>query len=106
MVSILTDDEFEGFLDAISDGPATTPTEPAAQNNAAADDITDDEFENLLDELHGAGKGPGEQASKPAPAVKAPAEPPAQASASDEITDDEFEDLLDQLHGSGKGPNR
>ena len=88
----LTDDEFEGFLDAISD--SATPSAPVAD---ASDDITDDEFESLLDELHGSGKGPG----------KSEAESPASAPASsgDEITEDEFEDLLDQLHGSGKAPS-
>ena len=103
----LTDDEFEGFLDAIGDGDKNDAgTAPVAADNAASgsDDITDDEFESLLDELHGSGNGPGSNAESSA-APSAPAAPAASnASESNDISEDEFEDLLDQLHGSGKGP--
>ncbi len=99
----LTDDEFEGFLDAISSKPAgakpatVKPSSPAVAA-AAGDEITEDEFESLLDQLHGSGKGPGKT---PPPAPPAPA---ASNSSGDEISDDEFESLLDQIHGVGKGP--
>lgn len=105
----ITDDEFEGFLDAISDETAPAAEEPTV----VGDEITDDEFENLLDKLHGKGKGPGTEAgaetgaeSTAAPTStasnKAQADP---VSDSDEITDDEFEQLLDRLHGPGQGPS-
>jgi Chemotaxis protein histidine kinase and related kinases len=92
----LTDDEFEGFLDAISSKPAAAT--PAAPTAAAGDEITEDEFEALLDQLHGSGKGPGKTAAP------APAAPVVPSSSGDEISDDEFESLLDQIHGAGKGP--
>ncbi|WP_018015565.1 chemotaxis protein CheA [Teredinibacter turnerae] len=115
----LTDDEFEGFLDAINDGEGTASAPPpapagaapgAAVSAAGGDEISEDEFEALLDQLHGSGKGPtgggaADEAS-PEPAAPAPSAPAASASGgdSDEITPDEFESLLDQLHGSGKSP--
>jgi two-component system chemotaxis sensor kinase CheA len=94
----LTDDEFEGFLDAINAKP--TEAKPSAPATTGGDEITEDEFEALLDQLHGSGKGPGTTA-EPAPE---PAAPAAAKSGSDEISDDEFESLLDQIHGTGKGP--
>lgn len=116
----LTDDEFEGFLDAISDDapvadkaepPATASASRSASTSASppasakpasgADEITEDEFEALLDQLHGSGKGPGAASAPAAPKGKSE---PAATSASDEITQDEFENLLDQLHGTGKAP--
>ncbi|TVZ38617.1 two-component system chemotaxis sensor kinase CheA [Alteromonadaceae bacterium 2753L.S.0a.02] len=106
----LTDDEFEGFLDAISDEPkaATAPASeaPAAATQASdSDEITEDEFEALLDQLHGTGKSPkGGATASPAAPAKTVAEPAAQDS--DEITPDEFENLLDQLHGVGKAPGK
>lgn len=106
----LSDDEYEGLLQAINnERPAQKPTASAPEPAAApapgsnAEDISEDEFESLLDQLHGAGKGPG----KNMPPVKSSVEPAgAKAPAADEITDSEFESLLDQLHGSGKGPGR
>lgn len=89
----ITDEEFEQFLDAI------TQDEPSASPSPASTDISEDEFEALLDQLHGKGKAPGESSPSIKPAAPAPA-----AGSSDEITDDEFEALLDQLHGKGKGP--
>ncbi|WP_045825250.1 chemotaxis protein CheA [Teredinibacter turnerae] len=113
----LTDDEFEGFLDAINDGEESAAApEPAgaapgtAPPAAGGDEISEDEFEALLDQLHGSGKGPtgGETEAEPAAASEAlaPSAPAESVSGgdSDEITPDEFESLLDQLHGSGKSP--
>ncbi|WNO07890.1 chemotaxis protein CheA [Teredinibacter sp. KSP-S5-2] len=99
----ITDDEFEGFLDAITDetaAPMETAEDSAADilTGQDTDEITEEEFEQLLDKLHGQGKGPGmlkAAASSPSPSV---------GKASEEISEDEFEDLLDQLHGVGKGP--
>jgi two-component system chemotaxis sensor kinase CheA len=115
----ITDDEFEGFLNAISDKPETGDNAVAVGNTEQGassaplthDDITDDEFENLLDELHGKGKGPG--SDKPAKTASVAAEASSadktagtsgSTPAGDEISEDEFEALLDQLHGAGKGP--
>lgn len=94
----MTDDEFEGFLDAISE-PAKNPAAPAQPVTPAApagDEISEDEFEALLDRLHGTGKRPGKTA--------APVATPPSAATGDEISEDEFDALLDQLHGVGKGP--
>ena len=70
----ITDDEFEGLLDALED-PGSEPSAPEAQAPEALEDDSDD--------LMGFGD---DDAS------------------SDEISEDEFEALLDQLHGKGKGP--
>ncbi|WP_045860402.1 chemotaxis protein CheA [Teredinibacter purpureus] len=91
----ISDDEFEGFLDAISDAPQ------AEVSASGSDEISEDEFESLLDQLHGSGKSPG----KDAPPASS-AEQPASSTDSDEITPDEFENLLDQLHGSGAAPGK
>lgn len=86
-----------------------------------SDEISDDEFESLLDQLHGKGKGPGQdiptQINKTSsaksklhetspPSVTASASSPSSVSNSDSeiINEDEFELLLDQLHGKGKAP--
>lgn len=91
----ITDEEFEQFLDAI------TESEPSTSASPVSTDISEDEFEALLDQLHGKGKAPGENS----PAVNAPVAPvQTPAASSNEITDDEFEALLDQLHGKGKAP--
>lgn len=94
----LTDDEFEGFLEVISDSAKSTQTPPSETSAATppSDEISEDEFEALLDHLHGAGKAPGKEASASAP--------PAPRAGDGEITEDEFEALLDQLHGAGRGP--
>jgi two-component system chemotaxis sensor kinase CheA len=96
----MTDDEFEGFLDAISDPSNSTAAPPQADTPAvtaaAGDEISEDEFEALLDRLHGSGKRPGNAAT--------PAAEPPNAAVGDEISEDEFDALLDQLHGVGKGP--
>ncbi len=101
----ITDDEFEGLLDALQGKPAATGGDSQDQDIAQTKksesdengDMTDDEFEALLDSLDGAGTGskPPEQ---PKAAVKKKTEIP------DEISDDEFEDLLDDMHGKGKAP--
>ena len=120
----ISDEEFEGFLDAISDdnSPKTPSSKPANSPVKALtqDEITEDEFEALLDQLHGSGNGPSGAAADTPPApvpnpTSASASKPASASKSasaktpeppsgDEISEDEFESLLDQLHGSGKAP--
>ncbi|WKE66758.1 chemotaxis protein CheA [Gallaecimonas kandeliae] len=69
--------------------------------------------ETLLAGLHRLCEEEQAQASAPAAAVEAPAEPeampvdPSEVSSGgiDEITDAEFEALLDELHGSSKGPS-
>ena len=107
----LTDDEFEGFLDAISGVPndtgavASADSPNSAQTHTASDsdEITEDEFEALLDQLHGSGQGPSNPSNIHSAAPKS-APPVKPASESNEITEDEFESLLDQLHGAGKAP--
>ncbi|HEY6530525.1 MAG TPA: chemotaxis protein CheA [Cellvibrionaceae bacterium] len=112
----LSDDEYEGLLEAINRDKSTsssaskkTTNNPALKSatedkQAVSEDISESEFESLLDQLHGAGKAPGIAA---APRSHAPESMAAQKSVSaDEISDAEFENLLDQLHGSGKGPGR
>lgn len=99
----LTDDEFEGFLDAISHHSDISSASPPAPTAATGDEISEDEFEALLDQLHGAGKGPGKTTAPPSPPPDA-ATPPSAAAAGEEISEDEFDALLDQLHGVGKGP--
>ncbi len=100
----ISDDEFEGLLDAIDDKPGAGEAPQASATGDGGDEITEDEFEALLDQLHGSGGAPSAKpAAKPSPA---PEEKKAAPSASaDEITEDEFENLLDQLHGAGKAPN-
>ncbi|MES2823801.1 MAG: chemotaxis protein CheA [Pseudomonadota bacterium] len=95
----------------------SNPLFPATESNG--DDISDDEFEALLDQLHGKGKGPGQETlkeinktlseksqsvEKPLSSVKGQPIPTAATSDSDVINEDEFELLLDQLHGKGKAP--
>ena len=95
----MTDDEFEGFLDAISEpakSPVSPPAEPAEATSVSGDEISEDEFEALLDRLHGSGNRPGKTA---APAASSPS-----GAAANEISEDEFDALLDQLQGVGKGP--
>jgi len=111
----ITDDEFEGLLDALDEPSGAATADAAASADAPAsesDEITEDEFEALLDQLHGPSGG-----AKPAPAPEAASEPtpePAQepaaatpaASDGDEdlISESEFEELLDKLHGPGGKP--
>ena len=97
----ISDEEFEGFLDAIDDDSATgsAPAPAAGTSASSGDEISEDEFESLLDQLHGGGKSP----NKEAPSASA-APTPGPASSGDEISDDEFENLLDQLHGAGNAP--
>jgi len=93
----ITDDEFEGLLDALED-PDPTEAAPAAEAPAAAevpaeaaadsgtDEITEDEFEALLDQLHGSGKGPGTQAGvtdTPAPSSPQSVDEPVVAAAAE-----------------------
>ncbi len=101
----ITDDEFEGLLDALED-PEPSEAAPVAQAPVAeapaadvpfetaadtgSDEITEDEFEALLDQLHGSGKGPGTQAgvTDDAPAPSSPQsvdEPVAAAAAEAEV---------------------
>ncbi|HEY7771554.1 MAG TPA: chemotaxis protein CheA [Marinagarivorans sp.] len=116
----LSDDEYQGYIDAIADSPADSGSnESTAATAGDSEEISEDEFENLLDQLHGKGGGPGAKAPSAAdpatPANKldaaqqnnhksAPAASASPGNQSDEISEDEFEALLDQLHGSGKGP--
>lgn len=111
----LTDDEFEGMLDAISGpedpkaAPHTASGAPASSTPAGSgsDEISESEFEALLDQLHGSGKAPS--AAKPseetASVVSTSVSASPGASTPDEISEDEFENLLDQLHGVGQGPS-
>ena len=118
----ITDDEFEGLLDALEE-PAVGEAPPVVASSddvagsgedTSSDEISEDEFEALLDQLHGKGKGPAvkseqvEDATEPAAPV-ASEEPPEPvvamgADAPENISESEFEDLLDKLHGKGKGP--
>lgn len=122
----ITDDEFEGLLDAL-DGKDEAPakqenSESSAESADSGDDlfdvggdsgssdddeITEDEFEALLDQLHGSGKGPGknDEGDSASEQTEAPAEQAASADGNEEITESEFEELLDKLHGKGKGPS-
>ncbi len=124
----ITDDEFEGLLDALDDlgedpkaaseaapapaapapaAPAPATLAPAAAAASNTDEITEDEFDALLDQLHGSGKGPGTKEGEEAAPVKAEAPEvvtPASDPASQNISESEFEDLLDKLHGKGNGP--
>jgi two-component system chemotaxis sensor kinase CheA len=97
----LTDDEFEGFLEAISDKKSADQKPAAASSSTAgaagSDEISEDEFEALLDQLNGVGQAPGKKAAPAAPTT-----PPS--APGDEISEDEFEALLDEIHGAGKGP--
>lgn len=108
----LSDDEFEGLLDAINDespapvpvAPIPTPAAPAV-DTSHSDEITEDEFDALLDQLHGAGKRPGVMEPSPASSAKSNVLGPRSAEpTSEEISEAEFESLLDQLHGVGQGP--
>ncbi len=115
----ITDDEFEGLLDALDEEPKAAsepaaPVAPAAAPNT--EEITESEFDALLDQLHGSGKGPGTKegedtaataSAEPAPVeVAAPVSsaPPVPEATGGSISESEFEDLLDKLHGKGKGP--
>ncbi len=116
----LSDDEFEGLLDAVNEQSKVPTTQtPALESepvsappersvDSEGDEITEHEFEALLDQLHGKGGGPSQSDN----AHKAPEpEKPSTASehsvsGSDEISEDEFESLLDQLHGAGKAPSK
>ncbi len=116
----ITDDEFEGLLDALDDlggdpkavsesAPTAAPAPAAAAPNT--DEITEDEFDALLDQLHGSGKGPGTKEgedpvapAEPAQAVTPTTSTPASEPAGQNISESEFEDLLDKLHGKGNGP--
>ncbi len=100
----ITDDEFEGLLNALDEPKGDAkPAAPAPAATTNSDEITEDEFDALLDQLHGSGNSP--TADKPA--AEAPAAPPAPAPAAgaeENISESEFEELLDKLHGQGKGP--
>jgi len=93
----ITDDEFEGLLDALEDpDPAEATPAPEAPTAAevpaetaaggGSDEITEDEFEALLDQLHGSGKGPGTQAGvtdSPQPVEEPAVEEPVVAEAAE-----------------------
>lgn len=86
----ITEDEFEGLLDALH-GKGGSPSSMALPRQEVADDeITEDEFENLLDELHGKGQFKGIPS-----AAQSTVDP-------GDITEEEFDQLLDELHGKGK----
>ena len=117
----ITDDEFEGLLDALEEpAEGEAPVAASADDNSAglvddtsSDEISEDEFDALLDQLHGKGKGPAvkSEQSKAAPEASEPVEEDTSAPVAEEVSDapeniseSEFEDLLDKLHGKGKGP--
>jgi two-component system, chemotaxis family, sensor kinase CheA len=127
----ISDQEFDGFLGAISGGRAPVNADIPALNASAPTatdetdhEITDVEFEALLDQLHGPGHGPGfapESVGRKEEAAIEPAtasidQAPASAltvnantntntnADSNAIDENEFESLLDQLHGIGKAP--
>lgn len=105
----ISDEEFEGFLDAIGDGQqSASPASEPIKVGGSSDEISEDEFDALLDQLHGQGKQPGgDQGTSPAASpVVQESEPVVAVSNNDEITDVEFENLLDQLHGAGKAPTK
>ncbi|MBV0934008.1 chemotaxis protein CheA [Marinobacterium weihaiense] len=86
-------DDFESLLGDLEGSHQAAPADTGSGDN---DLITEDEFEALLDELHGPGKGPGNEAAPPTEAAPSSA-------AEDLITDDEFEALLDELQSTGQG---
>ena len=116
----ITDDEFEGLLDALEEPAegaapvAATTDDNGFGDDTSSDEISEDEFEALLDQLHGKGKGPAVKGGQPEdtpeatePVVSEEPSAPVEAAASDapeNISESEFEDLLDKLHGKGKGP--
>lgn len=111
----LTDDEFEGMLEAIDASaqsnaaaneavPSDDPSSSSLPSPSSTDEISEDEFEALLDQLHGSGKGPSKADVALASSAQASAKQPSSGKP-DEISEDEFENLLDQLHGAGKGPS-
>ena len=123
----ITDDEFEGLLDALEEPAEGAVSAPAPETAAADDDdlmgfgdddtssdeISEDEFEALLDQLHGKGKGPAAkpeeaeastEAAEPVVAQEPAAPAAPEGEVNENISESEFEDLLDKLHGKGKGP--
>ena len=113
----ITDAEFERLLDAIDDEKAANKsssvtssagekpkTSAVDTSSSNSDAISDDEFDALLDQLHGSGKGPGNDNNTPD--VSAPNSVVSSAAAGNEISEDEFDALLDQLHGQGLGPGK
>ncbi len=107
----LTDDEFEGMMDAISteadSAPSSTDTSDDglfgdSPSKSTSDEISESEFEALLDQLHGAGNAPAPPSTPTEPA----ASPSKSTGEGSEISADEFENLLDQLHGVGQGPTK
>ena len=90
----ITDDEFEGLLDALEDpdSDASAPSAPEVEapvtqeddsddlmgfgdDDASSDEISEDEFEALLDQLHGKGKGPAATSTEGAASSETVAEP-------------------------------
>ncbi len=88
----ITDDEFEGLLDALEDpdSDASAPSPPEApvpqeddsddlmgfgDDDSSSDEISEDEFEALLDQLHGKGKGPAAVGTEGADSSETVAEP-------------------------------
>lgn len=86
----ITEDEFEGLLDALHGKGGSPSIRETSQTVTADDEISDDEFENLLDELHGKGQFKGVSSEA------------GQTSNAGDITEEEFDRLLDELHGKGK----
>ncbi len=106
----LSDDQYEGYMDAISDKDEASTTSAHTPQSPSSNEISEDEFDDLLDQLHGKGSGPGieQPGGEVAPVVPDTHKAASSAtpdSSSDEISEDEFEALLDQLHGSGKSPS-
>ena len=127
----ITDDEFEGLLDALEEpAEGEAPQEATVgdddllgfgDDSSDSDEISEDEFDALLDKLHGKGKGPAvssgssaaSSAEQPSETIEEPetvaqdSASPVEAQSDEEnqnISESEFEDLLDKLHGKGKGP--
>jgi two-component system chemotaxis sensor kinase CheA len=133
MNSVISDDDFANFIDAIQEVPAKSSDNESSAAVAASssgnDEITDDEFESMLDQLQGKGNAANAPKVEAAPAPVDMVITPTQHSAgidlfdldepvamvetlsafgagdSDNISDDEFEAMLDQLHGNGKVPS-
>jgi two-component system chemotaxis sensor kinase CheA len=100
----ITDDEFEGLLNALDEpkaGASASPGAVAPTVGGSDDEITEGEFDALLDQLHGSGKSPTEAAAHEA---TKPAAASAAVGGEENISESEFEELLDKLHGQGKGP--
>ncbi|THB69281.1 MAG: chemotaxis protein CheA [Gammaproteobacteria bacterium] len=99
----ITDDEFEGLLDALEKEGGAEPTSAEAASSASS--VTDDEFDDILNQLHSDGSQQAPSESQQSANTSESAAGADSLGGGDKITDDEFEALLDQLHGEGGGPS-